>query len=268
MNDSLQVILADVDRCKKALRRVKNDQVHSQQLRDDLRRIADSYFSDLRPTLLKSGVQAADLNEIDSHLRELAQSCHKRGTVAKYLRLLDSARAAAITIDGVLLTSHGADADSGITPADGDIIRTLSAMVPGASASYSQAVQDLQSSTRHSWRGPATDLREALRETLDYLAADADVIAMPGFKLEPNCSGPTMKQKVRYVLKNREVSKAISEPTEDAATLIDSIVGSFVRSVYTRSNISTHTPTDKKEVARLLQYVRLVLCELLEIDAK
>jgi hypothetical protein len=60
-----------------------------------------------------------------------------------------------------------------------------------------------------SWRGPATDFRESLRETLDHLAPDSAVKAEPGFKLEQNTSGPTMKQKVRFILKKRGVSKLL-----------------------------------------------------------
>lgn len=49
---------------------------------------------------------------------------------------------------------------------------------------YQQALLDLATPDRLSWRGPATDLREALRETLDVLAPDDEAKAMPGFKLE------------------------------------------------------------------------------------
>src|SRR5690606_26559968 len=130
--------------------------------------------------------------------------------------------------------------------------------------SYEQALIDLRTEDRLSWRGPATDLREALREVLDKLAPDDEVKAAPGFKPEPDARGPTMKQKVRYVLRNRRVSKSISEPTENAATAVDEALGAFVRSVYTRSSVSTHTSTSRGEALRVLDLVRVVLCELLE----
>jgi hypothetical protein len=76
---------------------------------------------------------------------------------------------------------------------------------------------------------------------------------MPGYKLEPNTNGPTMKQKVRFVLKNRGASKAVSGPAESAIDGVEESLGTFIRSVYTRSNVSTHTPTDKAEGLALLR---------------
>jgi hypothetical protein len=122
----------------------------------------------------------------------------------------------------------------------------------------------LESFERLSWRGPAADLREALRETLDYLAPDSEVESSVGYKQEPNVQGPTMKQKVRFILKNRGLSKALSSPAESATASVDEALGTFVRSVYARSSVSTHTPTDRMEVQRVLDLVRVVLAELLE----
>ena len=44
-----------------------------------------------------------------------------------------------------------------------------------------------------------------------------------------------------------------------------SSVRTFVRYVYSRSSISTHTPAGKKEVLRIRDWVRVVLAELLEL---
>ena len=77
---------------------------------------------------------------------------------------------------------------------------------------------------------------------------------MAGYKDEPDARGPTMKQKVRFILRNRGISKAISATTEDATRSIDEAIGIFVRSVYTRSSVSTHTPTSKDEVLRVLDW--------------
>lgn len=138
-------------------------------------------------------------------------------------------------------------------------------MCPSAGAAYSQAMEDLSAQTRESWRGPATDLREALRETLDVLAPDQEVQNAPGFKLERETRGPTMKQKVRYILKSRGTPSGAMTAPESAVQGIEDIVGGLTRSVYTRSNISTHTSTDKNEVIRVHAWVRLVFCDLLEV---
>ncbi len=148
--------------------------------------------------------------------------------------------------------------------ADRRIIDVLREMIPSAALSYEQAARDLQSTERLSWRGPATDLREALRETLDHLAPDADVTAQAGFRCDPGATGPTMKQKVRFVLRKRGVTSAATEAA--AVIAVDESVGTFVRSVYTRSSVSTHTPTLRREVIRVRDWVRTALRELLQIE--
>jgi hypothetical protein len=62
---------------------------------------------------------------------------------------------------------------------------------------------------RQSWRGPATDLREVL----DHVAPDKEVTVQQGFKLEKNQIGLTMKQKVRFILGKRRVSKNSKQDT-------------------------------------------------------
>lgn len=164
--------------------------------------------------------------------------------------------------DGVIdLQPMTVDAD----PIDDRILRALDEQLPAAAASYRQALTDLGSTARFSWRGPAADLREALRETLDFLAPDAVVVAQPGFALEEGARGPTMKQKVRYILRERKISASVAQTSESAVVAVDEALGSFVRSVYTRSSVSTHTPTDKGEVVRIKNLVRVALVELLDI---
>src|SRR2546428_33158 len=70
------------------------------------------------------------------------------------------------------------------TPTERLIIDTLSRILPAAAASYEQCLVDLGGVPRRSYRGVAHELREALRETLDYFAPDGDVMAEAEFKLE------------------------------------------------------------------------------------
>ena len=130
-----------------------------------------------------------------------------------------------------------------------------------------QALTDIAGSERCSWRGTATDLREALRETLDKIAPDADVEAMPNYKPEPDAKRPTMKQKTRFILRNRDMKSGQIATSDDAIRNIEESLGGITRSIYTRSSTSTHTPTTRAEVANLLAWVRLILCELLALPA-
>jgi len=262
MPSSVTSLLAEVERARKSLNLVKAPQLHSAGARGSLRELAEKYFSDVRPSLQDVTQPSEHRDAVDNAMRELLALCHKHGSVTKYRELLKRTKGHLIHLDTGLVANRQ-DSDIRTAP-DIRITTTLRALLPSAAASYEQALIDLSAASRLSWRGPAADLREALREALDHLAPDSDVSASPGYKTEANAHGPTMKQKVRYILKNRGMSKAAASTAEDATAAIDESIGAFVRSVYTRSSLSTHTPTEKDEVLRILDLVRVVLGELLE----
>lgn len=267
MPSTLAEFVLRLEQSRKDLNSVNSPQLNSQKRRNDLRDLVEFYFNTIRPSLIEASEQDPDVNDVDELMQELLVLCHKRGSVKRYQTLLSKARKGLITLDARIVAAPR-ETNSSIESngLDALILTTLDQIVPSAALSYRQALADLGAESRFSWRGPATDLREALRETLDYLAPDADVTAMTGYKQVPDTNGPTMKQKVRFILKNRGISKALGAPAETATEAIESAVGSFVRSVYTRSSVSTHTPTDKNEVLRIRDFVRVVLCELLEIQ--
>lgn len=263
MPSAVSPILENVERIRRQLTKYSSRQLHSKRIKDDIRTTVESYFRDVRSSI--SGASPDRLAEIDSEMRSLLDFCHLTGATSKYRDALGSLKQRLIQLDSHLVTEQPSGSDQGRTAADIAIIETLKRLVPSAAAAYEQALRDLSADTRLSWRGPATDLREALRETLDYLAPDKDVEQSQGYKQVQGTHGPTMKQKVRYILRTRETSKALVEPAENAADAIEEVVGKFVRSVYTRSSVSTHTPTERGEVVRVWEFVRVVLCDLLEI---
>ncbi len=266
MSSQLPNFVLKLEQARKELRKVNTPQLQSQTRRDTLRVLTEEYFNLIRPSIMSASEQDEDVGHVDDIMQELLVLCHKRGSVKRYESLLKDARKDLILLDARIVASPSTEVNSQTeSPVDLMIIQTLNQIVPSAALSYQQAMQDLQAEQRLSWRGPATDLREALRETLDHLAPDQDVIELPGYKQTPDTIGPTMKQKVRFIMKSRGVSKAVSSPAETATESVELAVGSFVRSVYTRSSVSTHTPTDKAEVIRVRNFVRVVLCELLEI---
>ena len=268
MPSPIEAFIIQLSQARKDLNKVASRQLSSQKRRCVLRGLVEDYFKNVRPSLISASEQDQDVGNVDSLMQELLVLCHKRGSVKRYQTLLSKARKGLISLDArLLLTPIGSENLGPDNSVDTMIIETLEQIVPSAALSYKQALQDLQADERFSWRGPATDLREALRETLDYLAPDSDVIAMPGYKQSPDTNGPTMKQKVRFILKSRDITKAFSTPAETATESVEMAVGSFVRSVYTRSSVSTHTPTDKAEVIRIRDFVRVVLCELLEVQS-
>ena len=145
------------------------------------------------------------------------------------------------------------------------ILTTLRKLLPSAGLSYEQALRDLRGAPKLSYRGTAVELREALREVLDHLAPDADVMRSPGFKLEKDAARPTMKQKAHFILKARgAVSGALATP-RDAIQRVEDASASLARSVYTRGSVSTHVATTREEVLTMKPYVDGVLAELLQV---
>ena len=268
MSSLLPNFVLKLEQARKDLNKVTSPQLHSQKQRNYLRTLVEDYFNAIRPCFMGASEQYQDVVDVDDLMQKLLVLCHKRGSVNRYKTLLSKARKGLIALDSRLVALPLPRSDENPHPdnsVDLMIIDTLNLIVPSAALSYQQALQDIQTDKRLSWRGPATDLREALRETLDHLAPDSDVTGMPGYKQSPDINGPTMKQKVRFIMKSRSITRALSAPAETAIELVESAVGSFVRSVNTRANVSIHTPTDKAEVIRIRDFVRVVFCELLEV---
>jgi hypothetical protein len=265
MSLALREFITSVDSVRQSIRACRSAQLGSAKRRREVQTMVDRYFTSVRTELARNEEQTDALRSIDSKFQEILSLSHSSALVAKYSRLLKAVRGDLVKLDSSSRTPPTAVGSNVVSRTDQQIIETLKRVVPSAALSYTQALTDLIADSRLSWRGPATDLREALRETLDHLAPDKEVIDGDGFKLETGASGPTMKQKVRYILKKRGISKTLASTPELAAESVETAVGSFIRSVYTRSSVSTHTPTEKDEVLRVRDWVRVTLCELLEV---
>jgi hypothetical protein len=258
-------ILADLETERKALNAVTGPQVQSNVHRARLRSLVERYFESVRPLVEDNSGDGSHVASVDSLMQQLLQLSHKNSATGKYKETLKGLKKHLVLLDSRLIATNVRPGTSPRQDIDARIVTTLRALLPSAAMSYEQALMDLAQPERLSWRGPATDLREALRETLDHLAPDSDVTTAAGYKQEKDTSGPTMKQKVRFILKSRSIAKNKSATTEDATSAVDEAVGAFVRSVYTRSSVSTHTPTSKDEALRVLDLVRVVMSELLEV---
>jgi hypothetical protein len=145
------------------------------------------------------------------------------------------------------------------------ILTTLQQVVPTAALSYEQGCRDLGDGQRISFRGVASEFRECLREVLDHLAPDKEVMAQQGFRLEEGQKKPTMKQKARFILRARGQSTTAARAPEDAVSTVEERFAGLARSAYERSSISAHVTTSKGEVIQIKMYVDTVLAELLEI---
>lgn len=265
MPQLLRDFIQDTENLRKDISQIRAGHVNSLAKRKELQALVDIYFRDIRPSIVDPDTLVIPADYI---MQEILVLSHKRTETSTFKRLLSNLKRELIDLETMATCGFPQSAGGpSVPPIDTRIIETLAGLKPSAALAYEQALEDLSDERRKSYRGPATDLREALRETLDHMAPDSEVTSQPGFRLEPDAKGPTMKQKARYVLSHRNMPSGASETSERAIDFIEGVFGSLVRSVYNRSSISTHTPTDRSEVLRLREWVRIVLCELLSIPA-
>jgi hypothetical protein len=260
MTAAIEALLKKTDQLRRALKSGPGTQIQASLDCEKIRTLCTTYF-DTRSEI----VDSEDALAADEIFKELHSAARRKPSRAKVVDRLTTAKQLLVKLESAALTSAAAKSAGRRTATDQLIIETLRDVCPSAAAAYSQALVDLGADMRESWRGPATDLREALRETLDVLAPDDEVTKEPGFKLEKDAHRPTMKQKVRHILKKRQAPHGAMAAPESAVQGIEDILGGITRSVYNRTSISTHTATDKKEVVRVHAWVRLIMCDLLEV---
>ena len=167
-------------------------------------------------------------------------------------------------IQKLVLPSGSVKAETvAFTEEDDEITRKLEAFVPSAALSYKQAVLDLGDESRISFRGPALEFREALREILDHLAPDAEVMAAPGYKHAKGTNSPTRKQKVRFVMKKNGKGSSSDAP-EEAVTAFEEAIARLTGAVYQRSSKATHAAAERGHVLQLRRYIVVVFHDILE----
>jgi hypothetical protein len=232
--------------------------------------LAIAYFESFRPRLVSVLGEADAVRAHDQHWQDILRLAHGNNQRRTYirelgtiLRELTELRVASLSRSAGKSTAQGGL--STLTPAEKQILATLDALLPTAAASYRQGIADLREGNRLSYRGTASEFREALRETLDHLAPDADVSKQPGFKYEDGLKKPTMKQKVRYVMTSRGRPSSQRDVAERSVRGVEDLAGEVLRATYDRASLATHLETTRAEVLRIKRYVDTVFFDLLEI---
>jgi Predicted pPIWI-associating nuclease len=229
------------------------------------RAIATTYFESIRSELDAVKDRAGLVEEIDFIVQSILQLASGLREKDAYIGQLNELRPYLLEATVDLMKSRGASRLV-LSHTERSILDTLAALLPSCAASYEQALRDIAQRARVSWRGTATELREALRGVIDYLAPDDKVSESPGFQLEAGQNRPTQKQKVRYILKARRSSGAAVAVAEASLVTLDEAVAALARSTYQRSSVSTHVGTTGKEIKSLKRYVDALLAELLEVS--
>jgi hypothetical protein len=248
--------------------------INSKAIKEKAVAIGSYYFKDCRDEVSRILDDKKALSKLDEEWQQLIRLAHGNNAKKSYLSLLKKLQKKTTNLAIATHASYPNLPSSGLiqinySDAEQILIKTLDELVPTAAQSYRQGIEDLTISTdRFSYRGTACEFREALRETLDLLAPDKEVSIQPWFKQDQNTSGPTMKQKVRFILSSRGKSKAQRASAEKSVDLIESLYGDVARAVYTRASLSTHVQTTKNEVFQMKRYLDAVMFDLLEIGQK
>jgi hypothetical protein len=275
-SDEWQALCRDFSMISGRVDRVNSVHINSSELRADIARVAQHYLRLVRPLLLEM-----ELNEeagiLDGAFANLLQLSDGRNVLSSYKKQIRMVRKELPSITAKLAMQVGSRSGGGhrdiLSSDEQKLLKTLGSMVASAAMSYRQALTDLADDKRVSFRGPALELREAMREVLDHMAPDKDVMSSPGYRPEKDEYGkdrtkPTMKQKVRFILKQREkgTAKVALGTAEDTAMAVDVIVGDVTRSVYQLTSVTTHVASERTQVMRVKRYVEAVLHDLLEIS--
>ena len=134
-----------------------------------------------------------------------------------------------------------------------DIEQLLRKLSSSLADSYVQVANDLASEDRLTWMGTAHEIREMLRGLLNSLAPLDDVRKATWYKRETGTSGPTQKQKVRYIIEQKDAGSAEKKLLNDLGVIEDKVT-SFARDMYGRSSDAAHRSKDKTEAFKLLRY--------------
>jgi hypothetical protein len=259
--DKLRHDFAEVEQ---RLRRVKSRHVNRAEDREAVRQFVRRFFEAHRPRF--SATLGSDvLQALDGAMQDLLRCAQRRTSVDRYKMLLRYLETAIQELERVAVASIGPKSVGISDRRERALVKTLHEINPSAGVCYAQGIRDLQDAERNSWRGTILEFREALREALDTLAPDEEVRSSPGFQLEPGRKRPTMRQKVRFVLEARGLSRSQTEPAEKTVDAVEDKVGQLVRAVYDRASGGVHTTVGIEEAKQVKEWVTLALAELLEV---
>jgi hypothetical protein len=262
--DAWDALQGRIDALLKGVGAVAAVAVNSSSLRSETKETVQHYFRTARPWIINAGLPEQELDALDNAFQELNVLALGNNRKSSYLGILRGLRQriAAFGMRRDMLFGKGKVRSGGsATTQQETIINTLAKMLPAAGESFKQVIADLNDSSRASFRGTAAELREVLREVVDHLAPDHAVMGAQGFQLERGRDGPTMRQKVRFVMKSRGRGSSAAT-TEDALAGADALV----RSLYNRGSAAAHSAKEKAEVLKIRGYTEAILVDLLEIE--
>jgi hypothetical protein len=269
--DPWDALVEQSEAFRRALGRSRASRVSAASLRDAAKALVQQYFRRTRPYLMELGSGPDLLLRLDEEMQNLLRLSQGRSQRQLYVDSLRRVRGlqreakAAREVRLGEIATRGTSEALVLSSVENQILETLQRLIPSAALSYEQAIRDLHAADRLSSRGTANELRETLREVLDHLAPDSEVMSTEGFQLESGQGRPTQKQKVRYILRSRGLGRTALKAPEDSVALVEELISALARSTYERGSVSAHVASARREVQQVKMYVDGVLAELLEI---
>jgi hypothetical protein len=128
--------------------------------------------------------------------------------------------------------------------------------------SLEQVLKDLNDQTRLSYVGPAGEIREVLRATIQMFAPDHEVRKQPWFVgIEQGGKvNPSQAERTRYAVQQRGGNK---DQVREVDELIDQLVGQISRQTYSAASSSFHAGALQTKVRKLTGWIFAVLDEIL-----
>ena len=261
---ALDAIMADLTALLEVAAGTRTKFVASEAAQPLARSLATAYFASVRPELEICQTRSGLVDEIDHVVQVLLELAANKREKASYIGQINELRPYVLQASIDLMKARALPRLL-LSSTERAILETLTKMLPSSALSYEQVLRDVAQGTRISWRGTAAELREILREVIDHLAPDDQVIASSGFQLEKGQKGATQKQKVRFILRARRGGSAAVEVVQGSLATLEEAIATLARSTYNRGSASTHTARDSNEIKNLKRYSEAVLCELLEV---
>src|SRR5207245_1769812 len=155
----------ELDRLKPVLRKDRDSQVFSQELRHRIRAVAETWPNNVRHELVGNILGDERVGIADEAARKIIEATYHNTTASKYLDQLAALRKAVIGLH-VQSTVTGPTTVERPSADTLFVERALETLNPAIADSYRQVLVDLQDNKRMSLRGTANELREVLREVL------------------------------------------------------------------------------------------------------
>lgn len=145
---------------------------------------------------------------------------------------------------------------------DANILARLRRASPALADSLEQVLTDLNDHSRLSYVGPAGEIREVMRATVQLFAPDAEVRKQSWFVgiRQGNKTNPSQAERIRYAV---QVRGGDEDQIKETDTLIDELVGKIGRETYSSGSSALHAGALRAKVRKLTNWVFAVLDEVL-----